>query len=229
VNILAFDCSSENLSLAMIYKGKTLVNYNRRLCLGASQLVVILQRSLDKFDLSLKNFDTLLIGAGPGSFTGLRIAFSVAKAFALSTGIPVLAISSFAALAQSIKNRSKSGPLYPSDKITIITDARKNLLYRGDFKVIKERLKAASPLKLITYEDIHETGDRLFITYDDHIRRELHKRYSRILIYPKNIYPQAVSLIEYAGDLIKNKKFTPLHKLEPMYIHPKTCQIKTKQ
>lgn len=48
---------------------------------------------------SLADLDGIAFGAGPGAFTGVRVAASIAQGIALACGAPVLAISSLAALA----------------------------------------------------------------------------------------------------------------------------------
>jgi tRNA threonylcarbamoyladenosine biosynthesis protein TsaB len=45
--------------------------------------------------LGVRDLDLLAVGIGPGSFTGVRIAISYAKALALATGLPLTGISSF--------------------------------------------------------------------------------------------------------------------------------------
>lgn len=49
--------------------------------------------------LNLRDLDRLAVGIGPGSFTGVRIAVSYAKALALASGLPLTAVSSYDVLA----------------------------------------------------------------------------------------------------------------------------------
>jgi tRNA threonylcarbamoyladenosine biosynthesis protein TsaB len=66
-----------------------------------SELVLpMLQSLLERIHLSMKDLDAVAFGAGPGSFTGLRIACALAQGLALPRGLPVLGVSAFEALAE---------------------------------------------------------------------------------------------------------------------------------
>ncbi len=52
--------------------------------------------------LALADLDGIAFGRGPGSFTGLRVATAVAHGFGLAIGLPLLPVSSLAALAQGV-------------------------------------------------------------------------------------------------------------------------------
>jgi tRNA threonylcarbamoyladenosine biosynthesis protein TsaB len=60
----------------------------------------MLQGLLARFSLGVEELDAVAFGAGPGSFTGLRIACGLAQGLAFARNVPVLGISSLEALAQ---------------------------------------------------------------------------------------------------------------------------------
>lgn len=71
-------------------------------------------------NLNIAEIDQILLGAGPGSFTGLRIGFSFAKGLAQATSSPVSTISSFAAYLSEADNYSL---------IAAFSDARRKELF----------------------------------------------------------------------------------------------------
>jgi tRNA threonylcarbamoyladenosine biosynthesis protein TsaB len=60
----------------------------------------MLNRLLNELSFSTKDLHAIAFGAGPGSFTGLRIACGLAQGLALGLGAPVLGLSSFEAMAE---------------------------------------------------------------------------------------------------------------------------------
>jgi len=221
MNLLAVDASSENISLSIKYKGKIVTNFNQKRQFGASLLIQQIDRELKKNRLNLKDFDAFVVGSGPGSFTGLRLSFSVVMAFILVLNKPAIALGSFFACAQSLTNNSK--------KIAVISDARRNLIYGACFTVNNGILKRQAKEKLYQLDQfVKNKRNYLFVTYNSDLRKKVLEMDRKINFYPQDIYPQAKNLLIQA-DLCYNKgKFALIDNLKPLYLHPKTCQIRKK-
>lgn len=100
MRLLAFDTSTEYLSLALWQPDALAV---REMPAGQrhSELILPLVRELlDAAGVPLRELDGIVFGAGPGSFTGLRIACGVAQGLAWGAGLPVLGVCTLEALAQ---------------------------------------------------------------------------------------------------------------------------------
>ena len=96
----AFETSSEWCSVAL-YSDGTIAALERRAGHAHSELALpMLERLLADAGLAPKDLDALAYGAGPGSFTGLRIACGLAQGLAVARALPVIGISSLEALAQ---------------------------------------------------------------------------------------------------------------------------------
>ena len=220
MNLLAFDVSSHNFSLCIKQDEKLVLDINEIIKFGASELVVNIEKNLKKFNLDLDSFDAFVIGAGPGSFTGLRISFSVVKAFMLALDKPVIPVCSFYSCAYPFRN--------DSEKIAVIADARRGMIYLACYKSKNGNFKKDGKERLVKLADLIDMKDYFFITYDSNIREQLLSCSKGINFYPKDVYPKAKYLLPLAEDNYKKNKFVSVEKLSPLYLHPKTCQIRKK-
>jgi tRNA threonylcarbamoyladenosine biosynthesis protein TsaB len=74
-----------------------------------------------------ERIERIAVGIGPGSFTGLRIGISTARALAQARGIPIVPVGSLAALARGISERSSGVPALP------VIDARRGEVFAALF------------------------------------------------------------------------------------------------
>jgi tRNA threonylcarbamoyladenosine biosynthesis protein TsaB len=219
MNFLGIDTSWQNLSISFMHKGKIVFDFNRKLKYNASFILPYLEKFIKRKIFSLKEIDALVVGSGPGSFTGLRISFSVIKALSITLGKPVIKLGSFFSYAYPFMKKY--------EKIAVINDARRNLIYAASFRVkngvlIKERKE-----KLTRLEDfVKEKKDYFFVSGDKILCEKLSK-FPYLKFHSKAVYPKAKYLLVLAKRNFLENKFTPLEKLEPLYLYPKTCQIRS--
>ncbi len=88
----------------------------------------MLQSVLDEAGLSLSQIDAVAFGRGPGAFTGVRLSVSVAQGIALGADLPVVAVSTLAALAQRVVRETET------DSVVPVIDARMNEVYWGLYR-----------------------------------------------------------------------------------------------
>ncbi|NLD27063.1 MAG: tRNA (adenosine(37)-N6)-threonylcarbamoyltransferase complex dimerization subunit type 1 TsaB, partial [Acholeplasmataceae bacterium] len=65
----------------------------------SENLINVIKAGLEKYDLAVRDFDRIIVGIGPGSYTGLRVGVTVAKVFAWTLKIPLFCVSSLDVLA----------------------------------------------------------------------------------------------------------------------------------
>ena len=87
-------------------------------------LLPMIQEILAEGELTLQHLNGIAFGAGPGSFTGLRIACGVAQGLAYAADLPVVGISTLAAVAQKIGEQ----------KVIVALDARMGEIYHAAYQ-----------------------------------------------------------------------------------------------
>lgn len=123
MKILAFDTSTEACSVALAVDAHICDRHE----LGVQHSSCILEmvdEVLAEAALVLADLDALAFGRGPGSFTGLRIAAGVVQGLAFGAGLPVVPVSSLAAMAQG----------QPQSRVLAAFDARMSQVYWGAYR-----------------------------------------------------------------------------------------------
>ncbi len=95
--ILAFDTATDLATSALVADGATLGEATGR----AQSLLHEIDALLEGAGAAPVDLDALVVGIGPGSFTGTRIGLAVARGLGLSLGIPVAGVSTLDALASA--------------------------------------------------------------------------------------------------------------------------------
>jgi len=220
MNILVIENSTRNLSIAL-KKGDQIFEQNS-LSLNSSEYVMsAMGELLNKAVLDITDIDFFSLGLGPGSFTGLRIACSVIKGFNIGLRKPVVGLPSFLALACEFSFFDKS--------VAIISDARKNLIYGAIYRELKGQIKPKVAETLLPLEGFLRNlcdKDCVFVGESMKFKEEIKRIYPHAFISKNVNLPRAGFLIDKAERQYFNNKFVSVDRLQPLYLHPETCQIK---
>ena len=128
LKLLAFDTSTETLSIAVAHGARSWRHSGRGGALASSTLIPAIQALLAEAGLALRELDAIAFGHGPGSFTGLRPACSVAQGLAFGAGVPVLGIDTLMAVADEARQQSGC------TQVLAVLDARMDEVYAGAYE-----------------------------------------------------------------------------------------------
>lgn len=201
MNLLAFDTSSIACSVALLTLHGITYEYVEKPNQHAKLLLPFIDQLLAKANLTLQDLDAIVVGVGPGSFTGIRIGVSVANALSLALRKPLIGISSLKAFAQYVYEQTGYG------KLLVAVDARLETVYFGSYNVVRTLMTLEDTEKVISPENIVMGGeDDIYAigngwqVYENKIKGK-----------PKRIthinFPHAKGLLALALDEYKNASF----------------------
>lgn len=101
MRILALETSTEYCSVALYQAGEVLSHGELAGQRHSEILLAMIDRLLAEAGCGMQDLDGIAFGAGPGSFTGVRIAASVAQGLALGLELPVMPVCTLEALAEA--------------------------------------------------------------------------------------------------------------------------------
>lgn len=125
---LAIETASDLPSVAVLRAGVMMVREVRGLRAPSRSVFEWVRELLDEANISLDQLDCIAFGAGPGSFTGVRVAVALAQALGYARGLPLCPVSTLAALAAgAIRTTS-------ADAVACCLDARIGEVYFGVYE-----------------------------------------------------------------------------------------------
>jgi tRNA threonylcarbamoyladenosine biosynthesis protein TsaB len=129
MKVLAIDTATEACSVAY-HEVSRCIERAEVAARGHAQLVLPMVESvLAEAGCTLQDLDRLAVGRGPGAFTGLRIAISVAQGLAYGAGLRVVPVSDLAALARGVWRS------HGATRVWALIDARMGEVYAGAFHI----------------------------------------------------------------------------------------------
>jgi tRNA threonylcarbamoyladenosine biosynthesis protein TsaB len=121
--LLAFDTSTETLSIAVRHGDALLEHTGEGGAQASMTLIPSIERLLAEAGLRLSELDAIAFGRGPGSFTGLRTACSVAQGLGFGAGLRLLPIGTLDAVAEEARHR------FGVTRVVAVLDARMDQVY----------------------------------------------------------------------------------------------------
>ena len=152
--VLVMDTSSSACVLA-IYAGSGCCDVSREAGRSHSQILLpLIEAVADEAGVRLSDLDLIVLGQGPGSFTGLRIGVGVAQGLAFGLGIPVAQVSSLAALALQARR------VHGANTILAALHARADEVFAGVYEAAGDLVQPVGAETVARVADLELGPDR---------------------------------------------------------------------
>lgn len=214
--ILALDTCTEACSAALCYQGQIFSELADAPREHSQRLLPMVDSVLKQAGIGLDKLDAIAYGRGPGSFTGIRICTSMTQGLALGLDLPVIGISTLAAMAQMAITE------HQAEQVLCTIDARMGEVYWGQFMAVdgvatlvgEEVVSVPSEVQLALnpLQPIVGCGTG-FDAYPDLLALG-----SGIVALNAVKYPDARAMLKLADVGIKAGFCTAVDELEPVYL-----------
>lgn len=220
MNLLAIETSTEACSVALIHGDEVVARSEIAPRRHAELVLPMADALLAEAGLGRHALDVIAVGRGPGAFTGVRLGISLAQGMALALDVPVVTVSSLAALALEA----------PEDDAAILAviDARMGEIYTASYRrddngglivLDEERVCVPAALSLSVSPAWHVVGTG-WTTYADVLRPHLT---GELRSAEGARYPQARHVAELAArEFAAGRAGAPEHAL-PVYLRDKVA------
>lgn len=128
MKLLGMDTSSDACSVGVYVDGEVDAEHVLEPRAHTRLLVPMIRRRLAAAGLDVGDLDAIVLGEGPGSFIGVRIAASVAQGLAFGAGLGIVPVSSLAAIAAQVFATSQAL------RVVVTQDARMDEVYRAQYR-----------------------------------------------------------------------------------------------
>ena len=114
----------------------------------ATRAFALIESALREAGVSREEVECIAVGAGPGSYTGIRVAIAVAQGWQLVRDVRVLGVSSVEGLAAQVHEEGGRGPVH------VVINAERNEAYLAGYEMSDGGWRETAALRLASIEEV---------------------------------------------------------------------------
>jgi tRNA threonylcarbamoyl adenosine modification protein YeaZ len=196
MKILALEFSSPQRSVAVVRPDDFYESLS-----GANEPFAMIDGALRDAKLEREQIECIVVGLGPGSYTGIRSAISIAQGWQLARPIKLLGISSVEGIAAQAQAERATG------RVNVIVDAQREEFYIAGYDLTTDGAREIEPLRIVTRAEIQRRADAGEVLIGPEV--------SKWFPSGKIVFPRAAMLGRMA---LTRTNFISGEKLEPIYL-----------
>jgi tRNA threonylcarbamoyladenosine biosynthesis protein TsaB len=205
MKILALEFSSPQRSVALVHHPEsgavTMEHEIIETGPGPNKPFEMIQAVLRQAGIEREQVDRLIVGLGPGSYTGIRAAISLAQGWQLGRGIALSGLGSVECLVEGAQAEAVTG------RVAVVIDAQRGEFYLANYELSPTGCRQLQPLRLATRDMVakcEQEGDLL-------LGPEMLNEFPKC----RTMFPRAAVLAKLG---LKQSKIVPGDQLEPIYL-----------
>jgi tRNA threonylcarbamoyladenosine biosynthesis protein TsaB len=206
MTILALEFSSEQRSAA-VARGEFILGEAMESSGRSMAAFAMIENILARAKVEREEIEVIVVGLGPGSYTGVRAAIALAQGWQLARGTKTMGVSSVAAIAEQARVEKLFG------RVNIVVDAQRGEFYFATYDLAETSRTEIAPLKILPVAEVQARA-----------------KAGGILIGPaaakffpngQTIFPRASAVAALAagrGDFLAGEKLEPIYLRETNFV-----------
>ena len=221
--LLALDSSTEACSAALIDGDILCQRYVEAPREHMARLLPMVDELLVERGCALRDLDAIAFARGPGSFTGLRICMGIVQGLAFGANLPVIPVSTLAALAQTwIAAQPQASICSPGTRILSAIDARMDEVYWGWFGVDAAGLvESLGGESLSAPENVEVDGANVRIGVGSGWRYRPRISDAGFAVVDQTVLPSAAAVAQLASSIWLRGGAVHVEQATPVYLRDK--------
>ncbi|MGR9087565.1 MAG: tRNA (adenosine(37)-N6)-threonylcarbamoyltransferase complex dimerization subunit type 1 TsaB [Gammaproteobacteria bacterium] len=231
MKLLAVETATEACSAALFIDGTVLERYQKTQRDHTRLIMPMLDSLMAEAGLTPFDLDALAFGQGPGSFTGVRIATGIIHGIALGSGLPVVPVSTLAALAQDFfdRNEDKAHEEPGLEKMVFTAmDARMGEIYWAVYRRSEEGYAELLGLETVASADTVEFPDTEGIGigtgWGVYHRQLMARMMDQVAYYEAEHLPRARSIARLGAYGFERGLAVDVEQAMPVYLRDKVAK-----
>src|SRR5690554_7311746 len=208
--ILNIETSTKNCSVSIAQNGKTIAlkEVAEESFSHSEKLHVFIDNLLKENQITYKDLNAVALSGGPGSYTGLRIGTSTAKALCFALDLPLIAVDTLLVLAKQVNEDSLIIPMI---------DARRMEVYTAIFDATHN---PATPVQALVIDEnsFAEISEKAVLIGDGAAKCKEVLNRENFIFLDEIRYPSAREMSEISFDKFQKKEFEDIAYFEPFYL-----------
>ena len=203
--LLSLETSGDLCSVALkLNENDYYQNSVKQKYVHSEKIMIMIDRLFETSGIGLSDAAAIAVSIGPGSFTGLRIGLAAAKGLAAGSGLPIIPVPTYEALAFRLIK-------YLADKTKFAIVNRVNIeeLYAAEFIKSGNYYKITKPVSLINKQNMKMTDSNDIIYFGNAVENKLQNSISA---------PDAADIADWAYFFGEDFLTSQYDYLEPNYL-----------
>ena len=203
MRLLAIETTGPYCSVAMLTDGSIKEVSTKEKLNHLKTMTPMIRELFASEGCNLSDMDAIAVSAGPGSFTGIRIGVSSARALSQASGVPLISVPSLFAFGCGEYEGNLDGMVCP------LLNARRNQVYAGAYREFCE-IVPGGPYMLDEFigmvKETAEPGEKILFIGDgvEAYKDQIVELCADMNFELKPVYQNAAAVCEFAADMIEN-------------------------